>query len=246
VRNEETACLARKPASLTRVLWEMLSSTHIQPLHAVNHPSHPAAQNPFLATGGQRNLFGTAHGTTLPFCGSGPGALGMGHGTNLAEGAAVPSLQNRSTAGCHQDLLSYALPHHLNTVEGQAMYLTQVQAWHAANPNRKPDEQHHYSLTPGTPTIGSCECWGCRQTGHMQGAAVCAGAVLPEPEQDWQCIAVFIAHAFNTERLAASNTGNFIGVQQYTLYPAYHQQSYLRAYVKDVEDEQGNGQGLSE
>jgi len=116
--NEETACLACEPASPTRVLREALSSTHIQPPCTVNHPSHPATQNPFLTTGGQGNLFSTAGGTILLFCGSRPGALGMGRGTNLAEGAAAPSLRNRSAAACHQDLVSYALPHHPNTVEG--------------------------------------------------------------------------------------------------------------------------------
>jgi hypothetical protein len=212
----------------------------------VNHPSHPTAQNPFLTTGGQGNLFGTARGTILPFRGSGPGTLGMGRGTNLAEGAAAPSLRNRSAAARHQDLVSYALPHHPNTVEGRAAYLAQVQTWHAANPNRKPDEQHPYPLMPGTPAVGSRECWGCGQKGHMQGAAMCAGAVLPEPEQDWRRIAGFIAHAFHAEHLVANHAVNFIGVQQYTPYPAYHQQSYPRAYVEDIEDEQGNGRGLSE
>ena len=80
----------------------------------------------------------------------------------------------------------------------------------------------------------------------MQSAAVCAGAVLPEPERDWRHIAGFIARAFHTKRLVANHTVNLVGVQQYTPCPAYYQQSYPRAYVEDVEDEQGNGRGLSE
>jgi len=94
---------------------------------------------------------------------------------------------------------------------------------------------------PGTPAVKSRECWGCRQKGHMQG-----GAVLPEPKQDWRRIAGFIACAFHAERLSTNHAVNFIGVQQYTPYPAYHQQLYPRAYVEDVEGEWGNGQGLSE
>jgi len=66
-------------------------------------------------------------------------------------------------------------------------------------------------------------------------------AVLPELERDWQRIAGFIAHAFHAKRLVATHAVNFVGVQQYTPYPTYHQQSYPRAYIEDVEDEQGNG-----
>jgi hypothetical protein len=80
----------------------------------------------------------------------------------------------------------------------------------------------------------------------MQSAAVCAGAVLPEPERDWRRIAGFIARAFHTERLATNHAVNFVDIQQYNPYPQYHQQSYQRAYIEDVEDEQGNGRGLSE
>jgi len=244
--DEETARLAREPTSPTKALREALSSTHIQPPHISSRAPYPTVQNPFLAAGGQGNLFGAARGATLPFRGSGPGALGMGRGTNLAEGNATTSLRNRPASVRHQDLLNYALPHHPNTPEGRATYQAQVKTWHTANPSRKPDEQHPYPLTPGTPAVGSRECWDCGQKGHMQVAVVCAGAVLPEPERDWRRIAGFIARAFHTERLNASNTVNFIGVQSYTPYPTYHQQQYQGAYVEDIEDEQGNGRGLSE
>jgi len=81
----------------------------------------------------------------------------------------------------------------------------------------------------------------------MQGAVVCAGGILPEPEQDWRRIAEFITCAFHAERLNASHAVNFVGVQQYTPYPMYQQQrQYRGAYIEDVEDEQGNGRGLSE
>jgi hypothetical protein len=245
-RDEETARLAREPPSPTKALRDALSTTYIQTPRAVNQPSHPAAQNPFLTTGGQGNLFGAARGNILPFRGSGPGALGMGRGANLVEGTAISMLRNRPAAARHQDLVNHALPHHPNTPEGRTAYLAQVKAWHVANPNRKPDEQHPYPLTPGTPAVGSRECWGCGQKGHMQGAAVCAGGILPEPEQDWRRIAGFIARAFHAERLNANHAVNFVGTQQYIPYPTYHQQQYRGAYIEDVEDEQGNGRGLSE
>jgi hypothetical protein len=53
-------------------------------------------------------------------------ALGMGCGTNAVRGTTVLQLQNRPAAMCHQDLLHYTLPHHPNTLEGQAAYLVQV------------------------------------------------------------------------------------------------------------------------
>jgi hypothetical protein len=240
--DEEMARLACEPASPTKALREMFSSTHIQPPRIINQTSYPAAQNPFQTTGGQGNLFNTARDGIHPFHGSGPGALGMGCSTNQTGGTTALQLWNRPAAMCHQDLLNFVLPQHPNTTEGLAAYQVQVIAWHTVNPSRKPDEQHPYPLTPGIPPVGSRECWDCGQKGHMQSAPVCAGATLPEPERDWRHIAGFIAHAFHAERLTASHAVNFISTQQ---YPAYHQQSYPRAYVEDVEEDQGNGRGLS-
>jgi hypothetical protein len=80
----------------------------------------------------------------------------------------------------------------------------------------------------------------------MQSAPVCAGATLPEPERDWQRIAGFIACAFHAERLTTTHAVNFVGAQQYVPYPLYNQQSYQGGtYVDDIDDGQGNGQGLS-
>ncbi|KIM71871.1 hypothetical protein PILCRDRAFT_16639 [Piloderma croceum F 1598] len=231
-RDEETARLAREPMSPTKALRETFSSTHIQP---------PCIQLEVTETSLVRLVVVYPHSADLDQV-----PWGMGRGTSQPGGTAVQSLRNRTTTTRHQDLLNFALPQHPNTAEGQATYQAQVRVWHAANPNQKPDEQHPYPLSPGTPAVGSCECWDCGQKGHMQSAAVCAGAVLPEPERDWRCIAGFITRAFHAECLVASHTVNFVDVQQYNPYPTYHQQSYQRAYVEDVEDEQGNGQGLSE
>jgi len=167
-RDEEMARLAHEPASPTKALQKTVSATHIQPPCIANQPSYPATPNLFLATSGQGNLFNTPHGGIQPFHGSGPGALCMGCNTNPTEGAVASLLQNRPAATRHQDLLNFVLSQHLNTTEGRAAYQAQVMAWHAANPNRKPDEQHPYPLMPGTPAVGSCECWDCGQKGHMQ------------------------------------------------------------------------------
>jgi hypothetical protein len=145
----------------------------------------------------------------------------------------------------HQDLVRYALPHHPNTPDGLRAYQAQVVAWHMANPHSKPDEQHRYPLTPGMPPVGSRECWDCGQQDHRQRAPVCAGTILPEPERNWCRIAGFITSAFNKERLTAHNAVNFVNYTQYTPYPDYaHYQS--NPYEGEVEDGQGNGQGLSE
>src|ERR1700683_5050292 len=103
-------------------------------------------------------------------------------------------------------------------------------AWHAANPDRKPDEQHPYPLMPGTPAVWSCECWDCGRKGHMQSAVVCAGAVLPEPEQDWRHIAGFIACTFHAKCLTTAHTINFVSAQQYVPYLLYNQQSHQGGY----------------
>ena len=245
-RDEETARLAREPASPTKVLRDTLTATHLQTPHQQYRAPPMPTQNPFQTPGGQGNLFGAGRGSILPFRGGGPGALGMGGGTARPQIPAAQPLRNRPAVIRHQDLLQYALPHHPNTADGQTAYQTQVTTWHAANPNRKPDEQHPYPLTPGTPAVGSRECWDCGQKGHMQSAPVCAGATLPEPERDWRRIAGFIARAFHAERLATTHAVNFVSTQQYVPYPLYSQQSYQGgAYIDDVDDGQGNGQGLS-
>src|ERR1700683_2184061 len=96
------------------------------------------------------------------------------------------------------------------------------------------------------PPIGSHKCWDCGQQGHRQCAPVCAGTILPEPECNWHHIAGFITSAFNKEHLATvHNAVNFVNSVQYTPYPDYaHYQS--NPYDGEVEDGQGNGQGLSE
>ena len=89
-RDKETARLAREPASPTKALRETFVSTHIQPPRVVSQPSYPTAQNPFVAAGGQGNLFNTTRGGISPFRGSGPGALGMGRGTSQPGGTPAP------------------------------------------------------------------------------------------------------------------------------------------------------------
>jgi hypothetical protein len=69
--------------------------------------------------------------------------------------------------------------------------------------------------------------------------------ILPEPERNWRRIAGFITSTFNKERLAASSHAvNYIGYTQYTPYPDYVQYQ-TNPYDGEVDDNQGNGQGLS-
>jgi hypothetical protein len=168
-------------------------------------------------------------------------ALGIGRGI----GCPPMPLRDRPVAMRHQDLIWYALLHHPNTADGCRAYQAQGAAWHAANPHLKPDEQHPYPLTLGMPTVGSRKCWDCGQQDHRQRALICVGAILPEPERDWRQIAGFITTAFNKEHLAAApQSVNLVNYTQYTLYPDYAQ--YIaNLYEGEVEDSQGNGQGLS-
>jgi hypothetical protein len=250
-RDEETARLAREPASPTKAIRDTLATTHLRSSQPQYQPptlsgyaattQTPAVHNPFAGGGGRGNLFGPPRGNTMfQLRGSGPGALGMGRGISRP----IMPLRDRPVAARHQDLVQHALPHHPNTPEGLRAYQAQVIAWHTANPHSKPDEQHPYPLTPGMPPVGSRECWDCGQQDHRQRAPVCAGTILPEPERDWRRIAGFITSAFNKERLATSHAVNHIGYASYTPYPDYvHYQT--NPYDGEVEDGQGNGQGLS-
>jgi hypothetical protein len=251
-RDEETARLAREPASPTKAIRDALVTTHLQtpqPQYRTPAPNGyntvtqpPTPLNPFAGTGGRGNLFGAARGNSIfQPRGSGPGALGIGRGT----GRPPTPLRDRPVSVRHQDLVRYTLPHHPNTPDGHRAYQAQLVAWHTANPNSKPDEQHPYPLTPGTPAAGSRECWDCGQQDHRQRAPVCAGTTLPEPERDWRRIAGFIVSTFNRERLAAgSQNVNYISYSQYTPYPDY---AHYRAgtYEGEVDDGQGNDQGSS-
>jgi hypothetical protein len=94
-RDEETAQLAHLQNSPTKVLRDALSTTHIQAPQKQYLDLQPATYiassqpNPFANEGGHGNLFVTGRGTgLLPFHGSGPGALGIGHG---AQGNPIPA-----------------------------------------------------------------------------------------------------------------------------------------------------------
>jgi len=171
----------------------------------------------------------------------------MGHGIGRGQTLTSQTLRERPITLRHEDMTRHALPHHPNTPEGLAAYQAQVVAWHAKNPNQRPDEQHPYPLTPDTVGVGSRECWGCGQQGHAQGAPVCAGAILPDYEQEWRRIAGFIARAYNKERFVASQQVNYVAYSPYMQYPAYSQHQIYpnSAYDGDIDDGQGNGQGLS-
>lgn len=118
-------------------------------------------------------------------------------------------------------------------------YQAQVVTWHTSNPHIRPDKQHQYPLTPGKPAAGSRECWGCGIPGHSKGAPACAGATLPEPESDWRRIASYIVRTYHQERQDIQPV-NFVGYVPYTPYPEYSQ-----FYEGEIDDSQGNDQGLS-
>jgi hypothetical protein len=250
-RDEETARLAREPPSPTKAIREALATTHLQsraPYITPQYNVHEnSASNTFSRTGGRGNLFGPHRGIPTPFRGAGPGTLGIGRGSPNTQPPTSQSIRDRPIALRHQDLIRYALPHHPKTTEGNTAYQAQVVAWHAANPNIRPDEQHPYPLTPGSPPVGSRECWGCGEVGHAQGAEVCLGATLPQPERDWRRVASYITRMFNKDRLASAQPVNYVGYSSYTPYPGYGQyQMYPgNAYEGEIDDGQGNGQGLS-
>ena len=250
-RDEETARLAREPASPTKAIHEALKTTHLQTPQLQYCPPAPngyntmtplpAPENPFMGTGGCGNLFGPARcNAAFQLCGSGPGVLEIGRGISRPP----QPLRDRPVAACHQDMIRYALSHHPDTPDGHRAYQAQVVAWHTANPHSKPDEQHPYPLTPGMPPVGSRECWDCGQMDHRQRTLICASATLPELEHDWHHIAGFITSTFNKERLTASSHAvNYVGCTQYTPYPNYIQYQ-SNPYKGEVGDGQGNGQGL--
>ena len=205
--------------------------------------------NVFSNSGGQGNLFGAARGAQLvPFRGAGPGALGMGRGLGRGQTPPNQNLRDRPIQVCHADMVRHTLPHHPDSPEGHAAYRAQVTTWHANNLGGRPDEQHPYPLTPGTADAGSRECWGCGHQSHSQGAPVCTTS-LPELEREWRCIAGFITRAFNKERLTMAQPVNYVAYSQYAPYTAdyNHQQPYANngGYQGEIDDGQGNGQGLS-
>jgi len=84
----------------------------------------------------------------------------------------------------------------------------------------------------------------------MQGAPVCGGTSLPEPERDWRRIAGYITREFNKERLVNAQPVNYMGYNEYNPYPQYSPHSNYAAYPNDnyageLDDGQGKGRGPS-
>lgn len=250
-RDEQTARIADLIASPMNDITKAMAATHIQapanpypraPQTAYVPPPLPAT-NPLAGGGGRGNFFGGA-APLAPYRGTGPGALGIGRGQQRPpQPAAANNIRNRPIHERFGDLTGRALPHHPNTPAGLTAYREQVAAWHTANPHIKPDEQHPYPLTPGSAGVGSHECWDCGAGGHMQGGAGCAGATLPEPERDWRRIAGFITRTMRKENPTGARAVNYVN-QAYTPYPDY-QQYAQGAYLQDIDDTQGNGEGPS-
>jgi len=77
----------------------------------------------------------------------------------------------------------------------------------------------------------------------MQGATVCGGATLTEPERDWRRVAGYITREFNKLRFTEAPV-NYINYGRYSPYPEYASHAD-GAYTGEIDDGQGNGQGLS-
>lgn len=88
-------------------------------------------------------------------------------GTAPANNQQPPPFAFRTNDVRAADARANALPHHLNTPAGLALYATQIVTWNKSNPGRlKANEYCPYPLTPGTAALGSNKCFGCGHAGH--------------------------------------------------------------------------------
>ncbi|KAG6807185.1 hypothetical protein H0H92_008484 [Tricholoma furcatifolium] len=86
-----------------------------------------------------------------------------------------------------------------NTDAGRTAYQTAVTQWHAAYPRANAaNEDRPYPLTPGTVALGSSECTGCGQLGHVESACTAATRV-PQLESRWRRKVDSIRRAVNAQ-----------------------------------------------
>ena len=123
--DKEMVRLRRALPSPTKVVCDMLSTTHIQSPQRTYQPAASATTivqpmlhsptNPFTGTGGKGNLFRTTSQHSIqPYVGMNPGNLCLGWGVVIASTPQPQSnaLRNRPINEQHVDFTSFALTYH--------------------------------------------------------------------------------------------------------------------------------------
>jgi len=144
------------------------------------------------------------------------------------------------------DACTNALPQHLNTPAGLALYAMQIAAWHKAFPGcLKANKFCLYLLTPGTVLIGSNKCFCCGQVEHHVPECPTPNN-LPQHKHGWHAVAAIIFGVIRSREPAAICYVDYASTPQYTprqpWYPQENSYTQLRQPYHEYQT-QGNREG---
>ncbi|KAF5385081.1 hypothetical protein D9615_000997 [Tricholomella constricta] len=217
--------------SPTRAIRTQLAHTSI--VTPTQKPRHAAITdvNPFLtASGGQGNLSYTVASPT-----AGGGGAGRGGGGTGARAARPPPTEADRVALRARLAL---MVHHPDTEAGRTAHQAQQRAWiEKYGADTRVTELTPYPLRPGTLPANSNECFGCGLAGHI--APRCplpTERKLNIREADWRAICRSIL------RIVYATPVRYVVIDDYGGLAAVKPS----AYIEEVDENQGNGDGPSE
>ncbi|KAF5381271.1 hypothetical protein D9615_008370 [Tricholomella constricta] len=217
--------------SPTRAIRTQLAHTSITAATSGTRQSSTNDGNPFLGRGGGQGSL--SYGITTPATGGG-GMVRSGGGTGARVPRPPPTEADRAALRARLA----EMIHHPNTDAGRTAHQAQQRAWierHGAE--TKVTELTPYPLRPGTLPVNSNECFGCGLTGHI--APRCTLLVerrLNIREADWRAICRSVL------RTPFATPVRYVVIDDYggvaTVEPT--------AYIEEIDESQGNGEGPSE
>jgi hypothetical protein len=145
--------------------------------------------------------------------------------------------QNRTPTERMNDVIRRALPIHLNTPAGRALYNAQIIQWNTEHAGQQVSEMRPYPLSPGTAPVASGECWKCGMLGHM-GPSCESPTPVPGLEGRWRSIATSIKRS-----CPPTTMGNINYVSEISQWSS--REEYDQQVIADYLASQGKEQGSS-
>ncbi|KAF5371365.1 hypothetical protein D9615_009689 [Tricholomella constricta] len=218
-------------SSPTRAIRTQLAHTSIAATPQRSRQITTTDANPFLTTGGgQGNL---SYAVVTPTAGGGSAGRGGG-GTGARTARPPPTEADRMALRARIALMV----HHPDTEAGRVAHQAQQHAWiEKYGANTRVTELTPYPLRPGTLPTNSNECFGCGQAGHI--APRCplpADRKLNIREADWRAICRSIL------RVVFAAPVRYVVIDDYGGVAAVEPS----AYIEEIDESQGNGEGPSD
>ncbi|KAF5367639.1 hypothetical protein D9615_010581 [Tricholomella constricta] len=218
-------------SSPTRAIRTQLANTSTVTTPHRGRQSGGNDSNPFLDRGGGQGSL--TYGAATPAAGGGAGGRdGGGTGARIQRPAPTEADRVALRARLAE------MVHHPNTEAGRTAHQAQQRAWierHGAE--TRVTVLTPYPLRPGTLPPNSNECFGCGLTGHIAPRCTLpAERRLNVREADWRAICRSVL------RIPFATPVRYVVIDDYggvaTVEPS--------AYIEEIDENQGNGEGPSE